>query len=632
MPVFMTKHALLFLLPALFGFTQCNTSGNHTLDSAAPMDGYEEDGAEESAVDACVPIRAVECGEQLEGNTADWNAGATDVMDHYPLAVGNYAAPEATYVFSATESKVVSFALVEPNPSTLNHDLFVLDASLGCRPQANVAAGFNTVTFDAVEGHSYYLVVDGYDDAAGPFEARVDCTSSSSSTDDPFADLPDTDGGLVNVSQSLGAVLEDGALRGACGRWSGDSVDRTEMLLCGKEMFFYEGFGSMGVPAAIFDFMSTKLSDTLGPSFSAYGLVPDPYSTEGRPLGFPDGGLFNGHDTVSWGCASCHFGQLPDGRYAVGYANQEYAYGTHNLSLLLAAQAANPLFDAGEFEPTALAAVQDVIDRITGDWWLRTQFVTALIPLVGGLGDVPGLTLEQQAQYASWAPGVLDAMVAPMPLDDGVAIPARIKDLWSIPGAEERSAWGLEDAHLGWNGDGPNLLVFLQTFIDLADGDQASWPEARLLPLVEYILSLRPPENPQVLNSVDVARGEALFSDAGCADCHDGPRGLGLERVTYEEIGTDDAYRYLLDPDMTGTQFDLPSPLNHMLAPTRLTGLWTKNWFLHNGSVQGLDELLCVDGPRPVSLEYGFGNQGHEQGCDLADEDKDALIAFLLTL
>ncbi len=628
----MKTPTLLLVLPALLGFTRCDSPGGVADAPEATTLGDGAGGAEDAGDDICLPIRAVGCGEEFTGDTADWDTGVTDAMDHYPLAVGNYAAPEATFVLDATATGSATFALVDPAPSVLNHDLFVLDASLGCRPEANVAAGFNAVTFEAAAGHRYYLVVDGYDDAAGPFGARIDCTASTPSTEDPFADLPDTDGGLTNVSASLEAVLEGGALRGACGRWSGDPADRAEMLLCGKEMFFYEGFDSLGVPAVIFDFMSTRLADTVGPAFSRYGLVADPYSAEGRPLGFPDGGPFAGRDTVAWGCASCHFGQLVDGRYAVGYANQDYAYGTHNLSLLLAAQAANPMFDAGEFEPSALAAVQDVIDRITGDWWLRTQFVAALIPLIGGLGDVPGLTLEQQAQYASWAPGVLDAMIAPMPLDDGVAIPARIKDLWSIPGPEERSAWGLDGARLGWNGDGPNLLVFLETFIELAGGDAPAWPEERLAPLVEYILSLRPPDNPQPLGSADVARGEEVFDAAGCAGCHDGPRGLGIELVTYEEIGTDDAYRYLLDPDLTGTRFDLPAPLSHMLAPPRLTGLWTKDRLLHNGSVQGLGGLLCLDGPRPPIPEYGFGNQGHEDGCDLTNDDKDALIAFLLTL
>ena len=626
----MKPHALLFVLPALLGFTQCGPSTSGPGTGSTSLGGGSTPAP--SGDDLCAPIRAVSCGEEWSGDTADWNAGATDVIDGWPVAVGNYTAPEVAYRLTVTASGPATFALVDPAPSTLNHDLFVLDAADGCRPEAAIAMGFNAVDFEAEAGRAYVLVVDGFDDNAGPFDARVDCSASTAPTDDPFAELPDVDGGLTNVSPSLEAVLENGALRGACDRWSGDPADRTDLLLCGKEMFFYESFGGMGVPAAIFDFMSTELADTVGPAFSNYGLIPDPYSDRGRPIGFPVGAPFAGMDTVAWGCASCHFGQLPDGRYSVGFASVGYEYGTHNLSLMIAAQAANPMFDASDFDPSAVAKVQPVIDRITGDWWLRTQFVARLVPLIGGLGDVPSLTHEQQAQYASWGPGVMDAMIAPMPYDDGLAIPARIKDAWSIPTPGEVAAWGLDGARIGWNGDGPDLHVFFAIFIALAGGDVEHWSGDRVTPIVEYLHSLRPPQNPQAVPPADVARGRDVFAEAGCADCHDGPRGMGTERVTYAEIGTDDAYRYLLDPDLTSTMFDLPATLNHMLQPTRLTGMWTKPLLLHNGSVHGLDELLCVDGPRELVTEYGFGNQGHERGCDLGPDDKDALIGFLLTL
>ena len=36
--------------------------------------------------------------------------------------------------------------------------------------------GGNSVDFEAVAGHTYYLLVDGFNGDEGPFEARVDCT------------------------------------------------------------------------------------------------------------------------------------------------------------------------------------------------------------------------------------------------------------------------------------------------------------------------------------------------------------------------------------------------------------------------------------------------------------------------
>src|SRR5688500_7420901 len=71
---------------------------------------------------------------------------------------------------------------------------------------------------------------------------------------DPFATLEDTSEGLTNAGTDLDAILENGALTGACAAWEADRTDRKKMLLCGKWMFFYESFNTGGVPAPIIDF------------------------------------------------------------------------------------------------------------------------------------------------------------------------------------------------------------------------------------------------------------------------------------------------------------------------------------------------------------------------------------------
>ena len=50
-------------------------------------------------------------------------------------------------------------------------------------------------------------------------------------------------------------------------------------------------------------------------------MIPDPYSEEGRPIGYGPGKINGSVDTLAYSCASCHFGQLPDGRYSVGMGN-----------------------------------------------------------------------------------------------------------------------------------------------------------------------------------------------------------------------------------------------------------------------------------------------------------------------
>ena len=81
----------------------------------------------------------------------------------------------------------------------------------------------------------------------------------------PFRAQPDTSEGLTNTSANLEALLEGGALPGACAAWEADPTDRRKKLLCGKSMFFYEGFGTIGVPTALYDFFGTDARGDTAP-------------------------------------------------------------------------------------------------------------------------------------------------------------------------------------------------------------------------------------------------------------------------------------------------------------------------------------------------------------------------------
>ena len=102
-------------------------------------------------------------------------------------------------------------------------------------------------------------------------------------TVDPFGAQADTAESLTNVSFHLEDVLENGALKDACAVWERDPTNRRKKLLCGKSMFFYEGFDGIGVPQTVFDFFPNKMPEIVGEAYAAYGLVPDPFSEEGRP-------------------------------------------------------------------------------------------------------------------------------------------------------------------------------------------------------------------------------------------------------------------------------------------------------------------------------------------------------------
>ena len=445
---------------------------------------------------------------------------------------------------------------------------------------------------------------------------------------DPFAPRPDTSEGLVNTDADLSRVLESGTLRGACDRYAADPTNRRKELLCGKEMFFYETFGTAGVPRGLVDILLRSFQEEVfGEAFETYGLVPDPTSSEGYPLGLS---LSTDEQSVVFTCASCHFAQMPDGQYAVGAPNHDYAFGEHNLAL-----GVFPLAATGGLmqpvDPVAEAKLQPLLDAYWADFGAQLQLVGWMATMLGQ--EIPQFSTENQRHYAEWEPGTMDFFIEPLPIDDGVHTVSKIQGLWGIPTPAEEAAAGMDHAMLGCTGNTRSLSNFARAFAGLGGGDAAAWGPDEVAPLVAYIESLDAPAPPRV-NPDAAVRGEDIFWDAGCIECHAGPRGSGLTLYTFAEIGTDDAMMRWMDPEADGTTLpgvDLgEDTVTNKLKSPRLVGLWATGRFLHNGAVTSLDELLCLDGPRPASTGDAMGNQGHTYGCDsLTWDEKEDLIAYL---
>ena len=444
---------------------------------------------------------------------------------------------------------------------------------------------------------------------------------------DPFAALPDTAEGLTNTSASLEAVLEWGSLPGACDRYAADPSDRRKELLCGKELFFYESFGTEGVPRGLVDILLRSFPEVLGPGFSALGMIPDPTSTDGYPLGLTPS---DDGQSLVFTCASCHVAPLADGRYAVGAPNHRYEYGQHNLVM-----GVFPLAASGgvmqPVDPAAEAVLQPLLDAFWADFGAQLQLWGWMATMLGA--EIPDFSEEAQRQYASWEPGTMDFFIAPLPIDDGVHTVSKISALWSIPTEAEVAEAGMPHAMLGHTGNSRSLSNFARGFAALGGGDAAAWGPAEVAPLVAYIESLRPP-TPTGLDGSSVDRGAEVFFAAGCIDCHDGPRGGGTRLYAFDEVGTDDALMRWMDPEADGTpipgvEMGEDAVTNRIKSP-RLVGLQAMDRFLHNGSVRTLEELLCVGGPRTPVTADAQGNQGHTFGCDTLTEDEKAdLRAFL---
>ncbi len=450
----------------------------------------------------------------------------------------------------------------------------------------------------------------------------------------PFAAQPDTSEGLTNAGTDLMAVLEGGALAGACDAWAAEPGNRRKKLLCGKYQFFYESFGTAGVPKPLVTWALESFPDQLGPGFGRLGMIADPTSAEHLPLGLGAGNKLGGQvDTLSFTCASCHFGKLPDGGYAVGAPNHGYAYGQMTLSLTLVASLAIPGADPAAHDPDALALVAPLRERMMADPSIGSALFSALLPLLGaGAAAMPVFSKEAEGHYANWRSGTMDFMIQPLAFDDGVHTVSKISALWGIPDAAERAAERVPSAWLGWTGSTQSVENFLRGFVHLGGGNVAEWPDARLEPLAAYVHTLRPPA-PPAQPAAETSRGAAVFAALDCARCHDGPRSSGRALYTYEEIGTDDALRRWIDPDLDGqpccgVTLEPGDTITHALKSPRLVGLWAMTRFLHNGALDSLEQLLCL-APRPDAAIPAQGAQGHTFGCDAPEADRRALVAYL---
>ncbi len=160
------------------------------------MEGWSSSTEEATPAPAPADPGVLACGDLVQGDTSD-PATAGRRFDAYSCNVGNYDAAERVYEFRPTFYGTASFSLVNPSPSEIDHDVMVLTADGTC-----LEWGGNSVDFYAIAGDRLLLVVDGFDEDEGDFEAKLDC--------DPVEFTPPSDGGCAehNSTESESAPIQ----------------------------------------------------------------------------------------------------------------------------------------------------------------------------------------------------------------------------------------------------------------------------------------------------------------------------------------------------------------------------------------------------------------------------------------
>ena len=391
---------------------------------------------------------------------------------------------------------------------------------------------------------------------------------------------------------------------------------------------------------------------------------------EGRetPVGFSKRTI--GFPRIGINCAVCHtatYRTAADAPPVVVPTGPTVRFDSQGYLRFLANCGSDPRFTPDNI----LREIRDNVDLS----WIDEQLYRHLI-----IPRTREALLRQKERYAwtysrpSWGPGRIDPfnpvkfnphVLAIRPDEDSTIGNSDIQPLWNMAVREGKS--------LHWDGLNTSLT---EVVLSGAIGDGAtrkSLPVERLAELEQFLKSRPAPRYPfaDTLDSDLVRRGEQIFAQH-CANCHAAGGARNGTVIPLQEIGTD---RHRLDmwtADAArryngyarGEDWDFDAFVKtegYVAVP--LGGLWLRAPYLHNGSVPTLEDLLAPADGRPTVFHRGYdvyapggtgfvhdgpdaerhgfrydttvagnGNQGHEFGTDLPEQEKRALVEYLKTL
>ena len=154
---------------------------------------------------ACAALTQLSCGETISATTTD--LGSTSNIHTWSCTGWANTGPEIAYEFTTNSASVVTVALTSMETGQ-DLDVYVTaDHGTGCSADGCVAAGDVDAEFEAQVGTTYYVVVDGYQGAAGSFVLEVDCAVAGDD-DDSVGDDDDASGAVEDCSNGFDDDLD----------------------------------------------------------------------------------------------------------------------------------------------------------------------------------------------------------------------------------------------------------------------------------------------------------------------------------------------------------------------------------------------------------------------------------------
>ncbi len=367
----------------------------------------------------------------------------------------------------------------------------------------------------------------------------------------------------------------------------------------------------------------------------------------------------SGVELVTSNCLGCHAAPL-DGELVIGLGNEFLDF---TADPVMAVEGAGAYVE-GEAQAAEWQRWADRIGAIAP--WSMTDTI--------GANPAQAITLALMAhrdpETLAWSDEPL------MPLPPTEVLPASVPPWWNV---DKKHA-------MFYNGEGRGDHVGYMMLASTTCTDsvaEAREIDAWFKDVRAYLATLEAPDYPYPIDAQLAAEGERLFK-AECTECH-GRYGeterYPNELIALDEIGTDpamaeQAYRHAdrfarwFNASFYGRNADAQPGLGYVAPP--LDGVWATAPYLHNGAVPTLAALLDT-GQRPTYWRFksaspaydeaalgwryepleqgreqfasldeqkwvydttrrGYGNQGHDFGDLLSDDERSALLEYLKTL
>ena len=177
-------------------------------------------------------------------------------------------------------------------------------------------------------------------------------------------------------------------------------------------------------------------------------------------------------------------------------------------------------------------------------------------------------------------------------------------------------------------------------------GTAKRYSDMELFALSNYLYSLVPPKNPERFDSKLLQRGNKVFKEEHCTECHTPPLYTNNKLSPVDDFSpgkSDYSNLDIFDDVPVGTNPGLAlytrRGTGYYKVPS-LKGLWYRGPFGHSGSAATLEEWFdkgrLQSNYVPQGLKPPFQKTmpipGHQFGLGLSDNDKKALIAFLRSI